>query len=358
MAVALVVATTLLISEAPAGADPARPTDYRSQILTTSPDLPPGVELRVVGGDAFLEMEVAPGHTAVVPDYEQGQDTTPPPYLRFRRDGTVERNESSIAAIINRSRYGTDPTAAEPSATPRWKVVARNGRYLWHDHRIHWMLPNRPKATRADGRVDMGGPDGTWTIDLTVDGDPVTVTGELVLLTPPSRVPWFVLTALVAIGLLVVAVVRIRAGGPAPHRALAGALVAAATLALITGAAQWRDIPPGAGGTVLTAAVPAAALAASLIALLARRPRVQLVALAAAIAALGGWAWLRRQVLVRAVLPTSLPFALDRATTSLCLGVALAGTVIVVWRPPAEVPAATASPTGGTDGTGAAPRSA
>ena len=342
----------------PASADPARPTDYRSTVLRVHPKLPQGVEVSVVGGDSFLELRVARGHSAVVPDYEQGAGTTPEPYLRFLADGTVERNERSIAAAINRSRYGTDPTAADPKGTPKWTVVARDGRYLWHDHRIHWMLPNRPKAVSADGRVDMGGPNGAWTVDLTVDDEPVVVTGELVLLASPSPVPWLGMLVLAAGCLIGLALFRVRAGRPAPHRALAGALAISSLLAVGVGTAQWFDIPKAAGGTILTAAIPAVALVASVVAFVARAARTKLVALAAAVAALGGWAVLRRTVLTRAVLPTSLPFAVDRAVTALALGVALAGVTILVWRPPTDAAAATASPTDGTAGTAPAPRSA
>jgi len=347
-----------LAPAAPASADPARPTDYRSTILRVHPSLPPGVEVAVVGGDSFLELHVGRGHTAEVPDYEQGAGTTPDPYLRFLADGTVERNERSIAAAINRSRYGTDPTAADPKGTPKWTVVAHDGRYLWHDHRIHWMLPNRPKAVAADGRVDMGGPDGVWTADLIVDDTPVVVTGELVLLASPSPVPWVGLFAVIAGSLIGWAIVRVRRGRPAPHQALAGALGVASLLAVGVGAAQWLDIPKEAGGTILTAAVPAAALVASVVAFVARSARTKLMALAAAVAALGGWAVLRRAVLTRAVLPTSLPFAVDRAVTALALGVALAGVVILVWRPPTEVAAAPASPSDGPAGSAPTPRPA
>ena len=320
----------------PAAADPGRPTDYRSTILRVRPSLPTGVRVEVVGGDSFLQVRVARGHTVVVPDYEQGADTDPAPYLRFGSDGTVERNERSIAAAINRSRYGNDPSATDPHGAPRWTVVAHDGRYLWHDHRIHWMLPSRPEAVSAEGRVDMGGPNGTWSIELLVDGRPVTVTGELVLLRSPSPMPWLVLAAVAAVALVGVALLRVRAGEPAPHRALAGALAAGSVLAVVVGTAQWRGLPAVAGGTVLTALVPTGALAASIVALVARRARTTLVALAAAVAALGGWAVLRRSVLVRAVLPTSLPFSVDRAITALALGVSLAGAVVLVWRPPTD----------------------
>ena len=63
---------------------------------------------------------------------------------------------------------------------------------------------------------------------------------------------------------------------------------------------------------------------------------VVLVALALAVAGLGGWAVLRREALLRAVLPTTLPFGVDRTATAVALGTALAGAVVLVWRPPVD----------------------
>ena len=211
----------------PAGADPPRPTDHRSRILTVEPALPPGVELAVVGGDSFLELDVSPGHTAEVPDYASGDGPTRT-YLRFGDDGTVERNDHSAAASANEDRYG-GTGEARIDDEPRWVEVGDDGTYAWHDHRIHWMLPDRDPAVDDDGRVDLGGPDGTWTVDLVVDGRPTTVTGELLILDPPSPLPWVVLV--LATGAVVVGVVQ-RLGS----RALAYRLVAAAITMLVAAA--------------------------------------------------------------------------------------------------------------------------
>jgi hypothetical protein len=194
----VVVASILALVAPPALADPARPTDYRARVLGVSPTPPAGFHVRVVGGDAFLELEVPRGHTVAVPDYAQTA-TGPRPYLRFRADGTVQRNEHSVAAVLNRSRYGTDGEAPDPALEPRWVEVADDGRYLWHDHRIHWMGGSSP-TTDHHGRVDLGGPDGTWVIELEVDGRATTVTGELVRLKSPPEWPYYGVAVLVAAG--------------------------------------------------------------------------------------------------------------------------------------------------------------
>lgn len=314
----------------PAGADPARPTDFESTVSTATPPLPAGASVQVVGGDAFLELTIPRGHTAEVPDYDDGSGD-PGPYLRFRSDGTVERNERALATRINESRYGSGGPADE-AGSPRWTVVGRDGRYLWHDHRVHWMAP-RPPATERGGQVDMGGPSGDWTVDLIVDGVPTVVSGRLILHPAPSVVPWVLVAVTAAAGLVIAAALLARRSAVASGRLLAGALAVASAAALVVGVATWRSVPAPASRGPLTAIVPAVALAASGVALATRRPGVRRTALAAAVAALGGWAWLRRTVLARAMLPTDLPFAVDRSVTASSLGVAVAGAVLLVWAP-------------------------
>jgi len=347
-AAALLVLVAVLAGGAGvAAADPAVPTDFESVIDATTPALPDGVSVRVVGGDSFLELH-ADGHTVVVPDYGTGPDRAP--YLRFDPDGTVSRNERSAAAQVNDDRYGAGATA--PGGEPDWRVVSRDGRYAWHDHRIHWMSPSRPPLVDGTRQVDLGHEDGSgaWEVDLLVDGTPTVVRGRLFLHPAPSPVPWYALAAAAAAALGAAAVLVDRRGRPVPWTALAGAATLAATLATAAGWAQWRAIPADAGGTPVTAAVPAAGLLAALgaVAATARRGRLapaRLPLLAAAVAALGGWAIWRRDVLRRAILPTSTP-GLDRVATALALGVAVALAAVLVWRPPGARPRRRPSPDG------------
>ncbi len=322
-------------------ADPARPTDYRSRILTIDPPLPAGARLAVVGGDAFLELSVPRGTTAEVPDYDQGDDE-PAPYLRVLADGTVERNRRAAATVLNASRYGTSTGDLDLGGTPSWEVVAHDGTYAWHDHRIHWMLPTPPAEVGADGRVELDGPDGTWQVTLVVDGTTHLVTGELLLLDPPSPAWWSVVAVGGGAALLL--------GGVGRRRrpvALAAALAALAAAAVAVGIAAYRAAPAEAGASPISLAVPAVGAAAALVA--ATRPgRARRAGLAAVAAALGSWAWLRRAVIDHAVLPTTWPPALDRTVTALALGAAAATVVLLVWRPPGTVRASRPDGTVGT----------
>jgi hypothetical protein len=111
------------------------------------------------------------------------------------------------------------------------------------------------------------------------------------------------------------------------------AAVAAGTacaLAVSVAVAEQLAIPSDAGRSLVKVAVPAVGLLFMLVAVLARRPRVTEVATLAAVAAAGGWAFLRLEVLTKPVLPTVLAPNLDRAGTAGALGLALAAAFVCV----------------------------
>lgn len=309
-----------------AAADPPRPTNYRSTITAATSELPEGVTVQVVGGDAFLELRVRDGHEVIVPDYPGSDGEAVAPYLRFRADGTVERNRRAAATAANETRYGAADTTPDPSADPDWEVVATNGTYAWHDHRIHWMSPNEPRAVDDGGRVDLGGPGGAWEVPIVVDGTPITIIGELVLIDPPSPLAWVVAGVLAAAA-------TIALGARWGLSAASAIAVAVSSAAVGVGWATWASAPDDVGASLIPVVVPAAALVASVVGCWGP-DRSRLVASAAAAAALVGWSLTRTAVLTRAVLPTTLPFGLDRATTALALGVGVGLAVVLAWKPP------------------------
>lgn len=316
----------LVLTASPAAADPPRPTDYRSTITEVSPPLPGGVDLRIIGGDSLLELSVARGHTAAVADYPTSADAEPVPYLRFDADGTVRRNALAVATTANRSRYGAATTVPDQDAAPRWEVVARDGTYAWHDHRIHWMSPTGPRRVPANGRVDLGGSNGTWSVPLTVDGRATVVTGELVIEPGPSTAAWALATAII---LALTLLVGVRIGG----RAAVVLGVVAGTGATAASLATLRAVPTEAGGSAVPVAVAAVSVLAALVALFAP-VRFRPAGTAAAAAAMVGWAATRATVLTRAVLPTTLDPGWDRVATVGALGVGLGLAVLLVWRRP------------------------
>jgi hypothetical protein len=298
------------------------------------PALPRGATVRVVGGDAFLQLHVPRGHTAAILDYPTGvEGAAPPQYLRFLRDGTVEQNDESTAAVANANRYGHSSRTPHPDRAPRWRTVGHGGTFVWHDHRIHWMSTLAPGSLLRDRIVDMGGPRGTWTVPVVVDGQTHQVVGELRLLEAPSSVPWLVLIGVILAAAAVLAGLVLGSGRTWPYQVVSCWAIVVAATACVVGWDAWRSIPPAAGRNPFQFVVPVAALLGATVAG-ALQGRVRLAGFAASGAALIGWGWLRLPGLSHAVLPTSAPFVIDRLATAASLGTGLAIAVVILWHPP------------------------
>lgn len=312
--VALVALAAVLVHAAPAAADPPRPSDFRSTVTAVTPDTP-GLRAEIVGGDAFLELTVD-GHEVVVAGYS-GE-----PYLRFSKDGRVERNRRSTATYLNESRNAkvTLPPQADNAAEPEWEEIADGGSYAWHDHRIHWMGEGAPPGAEPGDVVQ------PWTVDLTVDGDAGSVKGELVLEAGVSPLPWIVLG-------LAAAAVAVLLGRRSPQRVAGWAVLVAAVGALVVGFGQYRVAPAGSGVNPLLVVLPAAGvgLAAAGLGVGRSRASTGAVLTLASAAVVIGWAALRLDVLWKPVLPTELPYNLDRAVTAVALALALTGAGLLVW---------------------------
>ncbi len=327
----LTIATLALVGIAPpAGADPAKPGDYESVVTRFDPEVS-GVHLRVVGGDSFLELRVDRGHEATVEGYS-GE-----PWLRLRKDGTVEENVLSEAAYLNGDRYAqvTLPSNVDNTAPPSWKVIGHDGTYVWHDHRIHWMSPIRPPGKQA-GDVVLE----DWIVPMTVDGTAVAAHGTLVWKLAASPVPW-VLVASVALVVLLI--------GARRDPVIVGALAVTSTsaAAMFVGLGQRAATPSAAGGTPLVYLVPAVGVFAGVLALLLRRKQVAVLLVLVAVAALSGWALLRLGVLTHPVLPTDLPADLDRAVTAAALAVSVGASYAVITSGLLRLPDEEVEPGGG-----------
>jgi hypothetical protein len=333
VAVAAVALTALVAGAGPAAADPPRPTDYRSTVTAITP-ANDGVGAEVVGGDAFLELRVDEGHEVVVSGY--GDDAEP--YLRFRADGTVERNVRSPATYLNNDRQGAVdlPARADAEADPEWETVADGGSYAWHDHRIHWMGGSRPPGVEPGDVVQ------SWAVPLTVDGAATEVSGELVLVARVSPVPWIALG--IAGAAAVVVLGRRRPLVPAV------AVTVAAAGALVVGWAEFSVAPTGSGANPLLVAVPLVGLVAAGLGVAFRGRGAGPTATLAGAAAVVGWGVLRASVLWMPVLPTDLPAGVDRAVTALAVGVAAGAAAVIVWSGGLAVRLTPATDDSATDG--------
>jgi hypothetical protein len=147
--------------------------NYSSRLTSVAPKVK-GLTVRVVDGDDAIELRNATRLNILVPGYENE------PYLRFLVNGRVEVNVNSPARYLNEERYGgvTVPKTASAKATPRWELVAQGGRYIWHEHRVHWMSTDRPpKVEASDGSKLEKVFD--WVVPMSVGGERVKASGTL-----------------------------------------------------------------------------------------------------------------------------------------------------------------------------------
>ena len=315
-----------ILTAAPAGfahADPPGPTDYSSVIVevTTPESLPlaDDVAITIEGHDSFLSVTVARGTTVKVPGYE-GEE-----YLKIESDCTAYENQRSMSTWYNKERYGSDFGAdvVDHDAAPEWLQIASNCTLAWHDHRIHYMSP-QPPVNAKPGDVIVAD-----SIPFTIDDISVAVRVESSLVERPS-----LLAPLVAAAgalLLVVGVIG------RTSAALQRLMVAASLAGLVIGGAQYLWAAPGTGPQLTSFALPLLATVLGGSAIVSNRTSsiqrngVQLISSIF----LALWVLRRKDVLDTALLPTSLPYWVDRAGTA-AIGViacAAAGYALVgLWQ--------------------------
>jgi hypothetical protein len=306
------VAALLVVPASPALADAAGPTDYQTRLVSIDPQVA-GVRITVIGGDSFVGLAVDPGLTVEVIGY-RGE-----PFLRFSPDGMVERNERSPSTYLSEDRYADVdlPPEADPDAEPIWEVVATDGSYAWHDHRTHWMNEARPPG-REPGDLILEG-----VVPLVVDGTEVDVTMDSVWEPRPSVFP--VVLGGVAGAVLAAAGIRTR-------RFVLPA-VGLAAIALALGLGAFGSVPAETGPSPIMWVVPGLGLALLVVAGSAARRSPSLAATLVVVVAaeLVVWGVVRWDWLWAAVIPTSLPFWLDRLGTAAVLAGSLGVGAAAVW---------------------------
>jgi hypothetical protein len=313
--VAALAAVGLVLGAGPAAADAAKPGDFSSEVTSVEPD-PGGFTIETAGGDSFLALTVDDGTEVIVLGYE-GE-----PYLRFSPDGTVEQNLNSPAAYINGDRYGANDLAPSrlqgvevTTLEPDWEEVATDGTFAWHDHRTHEMRPDAPVPR---------GKSYAWSapVLLEVDGSQVEVNGEITFEDDISPLPWFAIALVVGLGLVLLAA-RLPEVVPAATVAVVSALATA--VAWI----GYSSLPSASGPSIVPAVVGLIALVLAVVAVAVGRLRT--VGLLASGVFLATWAVFRLGVLSNPVLPTTVPFGLERLVAALALGVGV-GAVVVAFR--------------------------
>jgi len=311
LVVGMAAGAVVLFAAAPASADPATPTNYRSQVVYVEG---PGVAaVEIIGGDAFVRLTAVTGVKLEVLGYE-GEE-----YIRFDPDGTVYVNQRSPAKYLNDDRYADVelPTEADAGATPRWEAVSVDGTYSWHDHRTHWMSPTPPAVVGESG--------GTqtvqifdWVLPLRIDRETGKIVGTLTWIPSTTGLPWF---ALSVVTLVVAAAGSMRIDA----RSRAVLLLALSVAALGAGLASMAAQPPEGRVFGVDLLGPPVIIGVSILALAQAKESGRTATRYVLIGSIGlaVWGILRVGVLTHPILPTVLPYALDRLIVAVVLGGAI-----------------------------------
>ena len=298
-----------------AHADPPAPGDFRSEVVGVEPSSD-GFTARIIGGDSFLEITADEGVEIAVPGYRDE------PYLRFEADGSVFENQSSPTYFINASRFGSStPADIGPDTPPDWVQVASDGSFAWHDHRTHWMSPTPPAGAEPGDEIVRD------VVPITVDGARVEIT--VVSVWVPAPAPFAVAGGLIVGAVLLAVLLTSRS-----RTLLLGAATGLGIAALAVGVGEFRSLPAETGRSVTLWLLPATALlAVAIAALFGRRFGWVLERGLVAVAGvqLTIWAFRRSSALVSSVLPTDLPWWLDRFVSAAVLVGAPALTIAAVW---------------------------
>ncbi|MCP4309276.1 MAG: hypothetical protein GY788_31265 [bacterium] len=303
-------------------ADPPGPTDYMSEVTEVDPETD-GFSIKIVGGDSFVLLTADDGVAIDVVGY-QGE-----PYLRFLGDGTVEENRLSPSKYLNEDRYADSPMPREASADaePEWHRVSGDGSFAWHDHRTHWMNEVPPPGRAPGDRVAEG------VVPLVVAGTEVDVTVVSMWQQPPSSLPVaFGFTA----GLLIAFALLRRRDAVLPVLAMS------ALATSVVGALAYLSVPAETGPPWSLWAFPVTAgLLTLVVAALGNRggfvQRQRGALLLIAALELIGWGIAHWGWLWSAILPTSLPFWVDRFVASIVLVSAIGAAAAIVVAAAAPV---------------------
>jgi hypothetical protein len=169
---AVAAALLAVLAAAPAARAHEGNPNYLSQVDAITPATD-GVTVEVLNRDDRLLLHNTSGEAVVIEGYEEE------PYARVLADGTVEVNTRSPAYYVNDDRFGRveAPPGVDPAAPPRWKEIARTGRFEWHDHRMHWMSENTTPAQVKDKSVRTKVFD--WTVPIEIGGRRGAIGGTL-----------------------------------------------------------------------------------------------------------------------------------------------------------------------------------
>ena len=207
---AAVLALAALLAAAPAALAHQGNPNFNSQVDAITPATK-GVTVDVLNRDDRLLLHNTSGEDVVIHGYS-GE-----PYARVLADGSVQVNLRSPARYLNDDRFArvAVPKGIDGKGQPRWKEIARTGRFEWHDHRFHWMAKTVPPAVRdQSARTKVF----DWRIPIEVGSREGAIAGTLFWTPPPAGGPplgaMLVLAGVAVAAIVVVLLARRRRRAP------------------------------------------------------------------------------------------------------------------------------------------------
>lgn len=165
-----VAAAALLLAAPVALAHQGNP-NYRSVVSSIQPETT-GLDARILNFDDAVLLHNTSGKDVIVLDYAKPAK----PYVNLKADGTVLVNTNSEAYYLNEDRMGESEVPKNLGSEPAWKEISKNGRYEWHDHRMHWMGAGDPPGLKDKGQRQKL---YDWEIPIEVAGTPTVIAGSL-----------------------------------------------------------------------------------------------------------------------------------------------------------------------------------
>jgi len=323
-AAAALAALAIAVTARPAlahGPDRAVATNYQTRVLGVEPPVA-GLAVRTIDAGQRLELTNTTGREVVVLGYA-GE-----PYLRVGPGGVFENQRSPSSWLASTGFVSAPVAAGSGHSPPAWRRVHDGPTVAWHDQRAHWNGPGDPPQVRAEPRrVHLVVP--RWRVELH-DGDRVVaVVGDLRWV--PAPWPW-PLPAAAALALLALVAAR--------HRRwpllLAGltALLVAADVAHSAGgwAATTGSLHDRLGGSVVSVAAWLAGLAAvrRLLGPEPGRAVLPLLLAALTVATVSGLG--RLPSVTRSQLSVALPDPLARGLLAVSIGLGVGLAVAALLR--------------------------
>jgi len=301
--------------------------DLRSSLLEST--LPPGVEVRLLENGEALWLRNTGRTPVIVFDDEGGSRYLVGPQGLAVNDALPVRDPDG-----DRDRPHQPPA---PVGQPRWRWLSHDSTVQWQDHTTQWDQ-GTPPAAAEQGRDHLI---RAWQVGLRQDGRPYEIRGEWRWIPGPSPLPWIALTALMAVGVALLARSRRKWLLAVPMVVLVTAGASHAT-AMILG----RDAE-NAGVVLLHDYLPVLAallIGLSSIVLLAAGLRNARWFATLAAAGLGAKALvLDSAVWWSSTSVVAVPVALDRFTVAVSAGIAV-GLVVALLTWPAASGSAGATP--------------